>query len=92
MASKYYISKITYKRGQCNCDADLLSRFPYDDNEHPHRVRCFTSMLAQSIQLNVFTRSKSKALQQSSSPASPLTTVPSSPDNSVVHHRSIINP
>ncbi|CAF5132846.1 unnamed protein product, partial [Rotaria sp. Silwood1] len=48
--SEYHITKITYKRGRCNCDADLLSRFPYDesdidDNGHPHRVRCFTSTL-----------------------------------------------
>ena len=92
--SEYDISKITYKRGQCNCDADLLSRFPYDesdidDNDHLHRVRCFTSTLTpstQSVQINVITRSKSKALQQSSS-----TTVPSSPDNSVVPPRSIVN-
>ncbi|CAF4574062.1 unnamed protein product [Rotaria sp. Silwood1] len=97
--SEYHITKITYKRGRCNCDADLLSRFPYDesdidDNGHPHRVRCFTSTLTSStqpIQLNVITRSKSKAIQQSSSPTSPSATIPLSSDSSTIHHRSIFD-
>ncbi|CAF2847659.1 unnamed protein product [Rotaria sp. Silwood2] len=45
--SEYDITTITYQRGKCNCDADLVSRFPYDeadidDEEHPMCVRHYT--------------------------------------------------
>jgi transposase InsO family protein len=102
--SEYYITKIIYKRGRCNCDADLLSRFPYDesdidDNDHPHRIRSFTSTPTRPpelVQLNVITRSKSKAIQQSlsstsSSSTSSSPTVPLSSDSSINQHRSIVD-
>ncbi len=77
----------------------MLSRFPYDesdidDNDHPHRIRCYISTLTpstQPIQLSVITRSKSKAIQQSSSPASSSPIVPLSSDNSFIHHHSIVD-
>jgi hypothetical protein len=96
--SEYNITKIMYKRGRCNCDADLLSRFPYDpsdadDLDYPCRIRSFTptNPSIQSIQINVITRSKSKALHQPSSPTSsnPSTTSTLSSDHSDVNHRSI---
>ncbi len=68
--SEYDITTIKYKRGKCNCDADLVSRFPYDeadvdDDEHPIRVRHYTPPSVDHIatmQVNVITRSKVKQL------------------------------
>ncbi|CAF4537834.1 unnamed protein product, partial [Rotaria sp. Silwood2] len=67
---EYDITTITYKRGKCNCDADLVSRFPYDeadidDEEHPMCVRHYTQPSANHItalQINVITRSRAKQL------------------------------
>ncbi|CAF0917660.1 unnamed protein product [Rotaria sordida] len=68
--SEYDITTITYKRGRCNCDADLISRFPYDeadidDAEHPRCVRNYTQPSANHIaamQINVITRTRAKQL------------------------------
>lgn len=100
--SEYNITNIRYKRGHCNCDADLLSRFPYDcsdidSDDYPNRVRHLTPTvpLSQPIQLSVITRSKSKALQQkSSSDEIPVTSpilLDSSSNDIENNHRSIIN-
>ena len=59
---------IRYKRGRCNCDADLLSRFPLDeaDDETSNQSLCTRSFhqptndSLDAFQLNVVTRSKSK--------------------------------
>ncbi|CAF3997969.1 unnamed protein product, partial [Rotaria sp. Silwood1] len=68
--SEYDITTITYKCGKCNCDADLVSRFPYDeadidDGEHPMCARHYTQPSANHIttlQINVITRSRAKQL------------------------------
>ncbi|CAF4361483.1 unnamed protein product [Rotaria sp. Silwood2] len=79
--SEYDITTITYKRGKCNCDADLVSRFPYDeadidDEEHPMCVRHYTQPSANHItalQINVITRSRAKQLSTKLSVPSPFT-------------------
>jgi hypothetical protein len=84
--SEYDITTIKYKRGKCNCDADLMSRFPYDeadvdDDEHPIRIRQYTQPSASHIvtmQVNVITRSRAKHLSSKLS-------VPSSSINSSSH-------
>ena len=66
--SEYDITTIKYKRGKCNCDADLISRFPYDEadvdnDEHPIRVRHYTPPSVDQVatmQVNVITRSRAK--------------------------------
>ncbi|CAF2143978.1 unnamed protein product [Rotaria magnacalcarata] len=81
--SEYDITKITYKRGKCNCDADLVSRFPYDeadidDTDHPLRIRHYTQPVVNYIttmQVNAITRSKAKQLSTKQS-------IPSSPTSS----------
>ena len=70
--SEYHLLKITYKRGRCNCDADLLSRFPYDkadvdDDAHLLRVRSYNQSAIDSIDsvhLNVITRSMKRKMQR----------------------------
>ena len=99
--SEYNITKINYKRGRCNCDADLLSHFPYDesdihDDDYPLSIRSFTPTLIPpitSVQVNVITRSKSKALQRPASPISPFVSpiIPSSSDDSVVNQHPMID-
>ena len=94
--SEYDIRKITYKRGQCNCDADLLSRFPCDDDDDdgnvPLRGRSIKVPLIDAVQANVITRSKAKAMQtRFPSPASPQSSSPppSTDDDHSIHHRTI---
>ena len=70
--SEFHIAKIRYKRGRCNCDADLLSRFPHDqeDLDHedsPFETRSFHSSRADPVspaQLNAVTRSIAKRLKE----------------------------
>jgi hypothetical protein len=67
--SEYNIVQIRYKRGQCNCDADLLSRFPHEDSDSElvppdsssHKIITLPST-SSPIQLNVITRSKSRQI------------------------------
>ena len=67
--SEYNITKIRYKKGLCNCDADLLSRFPCeepdaDDENHSTTFRLSSQPIEQnnSIQINAITRSMAKQL------------------------------
>ena len=70
--SEYHIARISCKRGRCNCDADLLSRFPYDesdidDDDHPVRSRSLlpsSNNPSESFQVNAITRSKFKELNR----------------------------
>ncbi|CAF1632544.1 unnamed protein product, partial [Didymodactylos carnosus] len=72
-----------YKRGRCNCDADLLSRFPFDkadtdDDAHPLRIRSYTPSTTDPIntlQVNAITRSTTRQLLRNrQSPASSSST------------------
>ncbi|CAF1565208.1 unnamed protein product, partial [Didymodactylos carnosus] len=81
--SEYHFDKIRYKRGRYNCNADLLSRFPFDkadtDNDaHPLRIRLYTPSTIDSIntlQVNAISRSTTRQLLQNrSSPASSSST------------------
>ncbi|CAF3133880.1 unnamed protein product [Rotaria socialis] len=91
--SEYDITKITYKRGKCNCDADLVLRFPYDeadigDEEHSMRVRHYTQLSDNHIaalQINVITRSRAKQISMKLSVPSPFT---SSPSNIITRFRT----
>lgn len=89
--SEYNITKIVYKRGRCNCDADLLSRFPYEDADATEETSplCARSLhsnihtTTQSSLLNVLTRSKTKHIQNNLStsinpPPQPPPSLPSS--------------
>jgi predicted aspartyl protease len=100
--SEYDIRKITYKRGQCNCDADLLSRFPSDDEHNddddrimPLRNRPFNTKPSSPIDLiqaNVITRSKAKAMQPRPLPSPPSTSSslpPATGDDPLINHRTI---
>ncbi|CAF4199625.1 unnamed protein product [Rotaria magnacalcarata] len=81
LLSEYDITKITYKHGKCNCDADLVSRFPYDeadigDEEHSMCVRHYTQPSDNHIaalQINVITRSRAKQISTKLSVPSPFT-------------------
>ncbi|CAF1358267.1 unnamed protein product, partial [Didymodactylos carnosus] len=81
--SEYQIMAIKYKRGKCNCDADLLSRYPeqspdpddeqqllsrqYQNEENPNQE------LSSPVIINAITRSSTKQLQSHASPNTSMT-------------------
>lgn len=100
--SEYDIKKITYKRGQYNCDADLLSRFPYDDDYNQNHddesldYNRFSDtkrrLMDDPIQINVITRSKTKITHaQPSSPIPQMSPLPSTStaNDGPIDHRTI---
>lgn len=62
--SEYNITRIQYKKGKCNCDADLLSRWPDEepDRDDGNYVMAKRDKVqsTQTIQVNAITRSMAK--------------------------------
>ena len=63
--SEYDIAKIIYKRGKCNCDADLLSRFPHEESDKEDETQIFklcsiSSSKENRLYVNAITRATAK--------------------------------
>lgn len=92
--SEYNIQEVRYKKGKCNCDADLVSRYPIgppDEEEKEDRVttpiRTCLNMLTRSAAARMKLRpkeSESPAHSQPTHPASPAPNQDEPPDSAEV--------
>ncbi|CAF1068627.1 unnamed protein product [Adineta ricciae] len=68
LLSEYNIQEVRYKKGKCNCDADLLSRYPVgiaDDEEVEDQA-----VLPNRKQINVLTRAAANRIKRTKSVSS----------------------